>query len=218
MPPAPPLHVVTDDVILARPGFSAAARLVLEAGGRDVALHLRGPRTAAARLHALAVELLAPARRAGALLLVNDRVDLVLAAGLDGVQLGDRSLPVAEARTLLPDRRVGRSAHDAAAAREATAGGADWLVVGTVFATASHPDCSPSGPGRLRAIGEVTELPMLAIGGVTPVRVPDVLAAGARGVAVLSGVWGAPEPAGAVQGYLKALESGGLRARADRPT
>ncbi|MDT8342467.1 MAG: thiamine phosphate synthase, partial [Longimicrobiales bacterium] len=92
-PRVPPLHLVTDDAVLARPGFRGAAEAALEAGGARVALHLRGPGTNGGPLYRLAVALVPAARAAGALLLVNDRVDVAACAGADGVQLGRRSLP-----------------------------------------------------------------------------------------------------------------------------
>ena len=214
----PPLHVVTDDAVLGRADFADAARDVLAAGGPRLALHLRGPGSSAARLHDLAVALLEHARRSGALLLVNDRVDLALALPLDGVQLGERSLPVAVARRLLGPRWIGRSVHGAPAALEGKEGGADFLVVGTVFASASHPEREPAGPARIREMRGLVDLPLLAIGGVTPGRVAEVLEAGASGAAVLSGVWDAPEPPRAVEGYLQALASAERRAAGGPPS
>lgn len=205
MVPLPPLHVVTDDAVLARPGFAALALAVLAAGRGRVALHLRGPATGGARLYALAAALRGGAAEAGALLIANDRVDLARVAGLDGVHLGRRSLPPREARRLLPaGARVGVSVHDPEAARAAERGGADYLVVGTVFATASHPDRPGSGPEGVARVGAAAGLPLLAIGGIVPDRIAVVRAAGAAGVAALSGVWDAPDPAAAVTAYLDA--------------
>ncbi|MBW3535719.1 MAG: thiamine phosphate synthase [Gemmatimonadetes bacterium] len=206
------------DALLREPDLPEVAGRVLRVGGARLALHLRGPRTPAARLYELARALLPTARDAGAFLLVNDRVDLALVLALDGVHLGERSLPVAAVRELLGRRWIGRSVHGAPAAREAAEQGADYLVVGTVFATPSHPRRAPAGPEIIRAVRETTRLPLLAIGGVTPARVADVVAVGARGVAVRSGVWDAAEPEGAVQGYLEALAAaGGDRAGAPSP-
>lgn len=216
--PLPRLHVVTDDALLRRSDLPGLARRVLRAGGPRVALHLRGPRTSAARLYDLARTLLPTAEETGARLFVNDRVDLALVLPLGGVHLGERSLPVGVARALLGPVWIGRSVHGGPAAREATEEGADYLVVGTVFATPSHPEREPAGPERVRDVRALTGLPLLAIGGVTPERVAAVVDAGAWGVAVLSGVWEAPEPEGAVEGYLEALASaGGLRARPPSP-
>ena len=120
----PGLHVVTDDALLARGGWPSRAVAVLEAGGEGVCLHLRGPRTDGAVLHRLAHDLLPHARRTGASLFVNDRVDIALAMDVDGVHLPGHSLPVAAARSLLgPKRWLGASCHDAAEAARARSEG-----------------------------------------------------------------------------------------------
>ncbi|MDQ3389533.1 MAG: thiamine phosphate synthase, partial [Gemmatimonadota bacterium] len=181
----PRLHLVTDDELLARPGFIAAARELLGIGGASVGLQLRGPRTSARRLHELTEALLPAARDAGALLLVNDRVDVALAAGADGVQLGARGMRPADARELLgPEARLGLSVHASAEVvdREVL----DFLVVGTLFPTPSHPGRMGAGPALLRNFAD-TGLTRIAIGGVTPERVAELRAAGAEGVAVLGG-------------------------------
>jgi thiamine-phosphate pyrophosphorylase len=201
----PRLHVVTDDVVLARRDFGARARDVLAAGGGRVALHLRGPRTSGARMYDIAAELLDAARAAGATLLANDRIDLALVADLAGVHLRERSLPPEVARRLLPPRRlVGLSIHSEEEARAARKE-ADYLVVGTVFATATHPDQTPGGLDLVRRASLAAHRPVLGIGGVTRDRVEAVRAAGAHGVAVVGGIWGATDPAEAVAGYLDRL-------------
>lgn len=204
----PRLHLVTDDAVLADPGFAGRARDALAAGKSDVALHLRGPGTPSRRLHELAVALREPAATAGSLLLVNDRVDLALAAHLDGVHLPGGGLPAEAARSLLgPGACIGVSVHGTREAVPAADGGADFLVVGTVFATSSHPGREPAGPEILREVAAGVDVPLVAIGGVTPERVADVVDAGAYGVAVLSGVWGRDAaPRDAVGRYLSALD------------
>lgn len=203
---APPLHVVTDDEVLARPGFRLRAQRVLEAGAGDVALHVRGPTTAGAALFRMARELRPAAAASGALLMANDRVDLALVLDLAGVHLGERSLPPAVAREQLgAGILVGRSVHDPGPEATASAVGADYLFVGTIFRSGSHPERTGAGPERIAALARRTGLPLFGIGGVTPERVSSVLEAGARGVAVVSGVWDADDPAAAVGRYLDAL-------------
>lgn len=200
----PPLHVVTDDATLAASGFEARARDVLAAGGAGVALHLRGPATGGRRLWELAVALREAASGAGALLLANDRVDVARACDLDGVQLGGRSLPVSVARKLLsPGALVGASVHGA---DEAVGSAADFLVVGTIFPTPSHPGREGAGPRRVTGVRERTRLPVLAIGGVTPDRAREAVSAGAWGVAVVRGVWSADDPVAAAGEYLEVME------------
>lgn len=198
----PRLHVVTDDRVLARTDFSAAALEVLEAGGARVALHVRGPRTSGRALHRAAAGLIRPARRNGAWLVVNDRVDVALVLGVDRVHLGGRSMPASVARRLLgPNARVGRSVHSAAEAG-GDEGRIDYLFAGAVFATRSHPGSAPAGIDVVRAVAAASSAPVVGIGGITPGRTAPVLSAGARGVAVIRAVWDAPSPGEGVRRFL----------------
>jgi thiamine-phosphate diphosphorylase len=208
----PRLHVVTDDSMLARGGWDARAAAVLEAGGSGVCLHLRGPTTEGATLHRLASELLPIARKVGALLFANDRVDVALAAGLDGVHLGARSLPVGTVRGLLPEGRwLGASCHDATEASTARHEGADYAFLGTIFPTPTHPGVAGMGPeGVAATVSGLGGFPIIGIGGIDPARAADVLEAGAHGIAVVRGVWDARDAASAVQRYLEAID---MRAR-----
>ncbi|MEX2466673.1 MAG: thiamine phosphate synthase [Gemmatimonadota bacterium] len=205
----PRLHIVTDSSVLARPDFVERAASVMDAGAGRIALHIRGPRSTGRRVYELAVALAREASGSGTWLLVNDRVDVALAAGLDGAHLGARSLSVSQARALLgPERMIGASVHDVAALRTARDDGANYAFVGTVYDTESHPGRATLGSAGLGGvIDEVLGIPVLAIGGIDPDRVREVTSAGAFGVAVLRGVWAAPDPAAAVLGYLAALES-----------
>lgn len=203
----PGLHVVTDDEVLGAGGFSARASRLMERHGPAVALHLRGPRTSPSRLLELAGILSPVAAGSGARLLINDRVDVALAADVDGVQLGQRSLPVPAVRPLRPDWLIGASVHDAAEAVAAER--ADFLVVGTVWPSASHPEREGGGLPLLRSVRDRVRLPVMVIGGVTPQRALDARAAGAAGVAVLRGVWGAEDPARAAGLYLDSMTEAG---------
>ncbi|CAN5732155.1 hypothetical protein BH23GEM11_BH23GEM11_00670 [soil metagenome] len=201
----PRLHVITDDAVLARPDFVRWGRELLELDlSPDVglALHLRGPRTTARRLLELGRELgPAPALGPGALL-VNDRVDVAMLLG-SGVHLAARSLPTDEVRRLRGDAAlVGRSVRGAGLGEEPPAG-LDYLLVGTIFATPSHPERPGDG---LAAFGSA-RLPAVGIGGITPDRVASVIQAGAHGVAALGGVWGGNSPAAAARAYAQALEA-----------
>ncbi|MEX2610078.1 MAG: thiamine phosphate synthase [Gemmatimonadota bacterium] len=205
------LHVVTDDGVLAAPDFPARARRAMEAADGRAALHLRGHGTPVRRLLALAGALV----DAGTLL-VNDRLDVALAAGAAGVQLGRRGVPVAAARRVLgADALLGYSAHGPAEAAEAAADGTDFVLLGTIYGSASHPGATPAGPAALRAAVDACPVPVLAIGGITPERVAPVLAAGAHGVAVLGGVWAARDETAAVRAYLAALDDALRDALAD---
>lgn len=195
----PPLHVVTDDAVVAAADFVARARAVLEAGGRAVALHLRAPGATGRVLQHLAEALGPAADDAGAWLIVNDRLDVALAARARGVQLGARGLPLADVRAVAGAALgIGASVHSVEEARIAAGQGTDWLVFGNVYETASHPGRPGAGLDALReaAAGPV---PVIAIGGVTAGRAGELRAAGAAGIAVLRAVWDAADPADAVR-------------------
>lgn len=197
---------MTDDRVLCRDDWPSVAADVIAAGGKELALHLRGPGLGGRPLYERAEALLATARAHGAAVVVNDRVDVALALPVAGVQLRETSLSVRDARRLLgPGRWIGSSVHEPGRAREAEREGADYLVVGTLFATPSHPDRVGGGETLLAGVAAASRLPLVAIGGVTPERVGSALRAGAYGVAALSGVWGARDAAGAVTAYLGAL-------------
>lgn len=204
----PPLHLVSDDETLGGAGFAALAERLLRAGGAEVVVQLRAPSAPARPLLALARRLAPVAAAAGARLLVNDRVDVALASGADGVHLGARGMPIPEARRLLgPERWIGASVHSAAEAVAAAREGADYLIAGTLFPTPSHPGRPGSGTEWLTALAGIG-VPVIGIGGITPARVGAVRAAGAGGVAVLRGVWQAARPLDALASYLEALKGG----------
>lgn len=134
----------------------------------------------------------------GTTVLVNDRVDIALLAGASGVHLGADDLPIDEARHLAPGLLIGGTCRDAAGARAAHRAGADYVGFGPIYATGSKnglPD--PLGP---EAIGDAAcVLPVVAIGGINDRNAADVYAAGAHGVAVISGVWDTPDPVAAAR-------------------
>ncbi len=203
----PRLHVVTDDAILARAGWRTEAESLCEVGGEALALHVRGPTSPGARVHERAASILRGARRHGTLLVVNDRVDVALAVGADGVHLGERSLPVREARALLPGRVVGRSVHGAVALERGDADGADYAFVGTIHPTPSHEGVPGMGVSGLReAVRRAGGMPVLGIGGVDSSRVRPLLEAGAHGVAVMRVVWEHRDPARALADLMRNIE------------
>jgi thiamine-phosphate pyrophosphorylase len=138
----------------------------------------------AADLAALVVDLVAATRGTPTRVVVNDRLDVALTCGADGVHLRSDSIGVAAARRLAPTPFViGRSVHgidELAAAR-----GADYLIAGTVFPSASKPGGQLLGPEGLRAIAREATVPVLAIGGVTSERLGEAAAAGASGIAAI---------------------------------
>lgn len=204
--PLPGLHVVTDDAVLATADFLEGAAALMETHGPAVALHLRGPRTPVARLLSLAERLAATAADSGTPLLLNDRADVALAVNADGVQLGRRSLPVAAARGMAPHWVIGASVHGVDEASRAEA--ADFLVVGSIWETASHPGRRGAGLALIGEIRDRLRTPVVAIGGVTRQRAAAARRAGAYGVAVIRGVWESGDPVLAATGYLDALGEG----------
>ena len=147
------------------------------------------------------------AHAVGALLLVNDRPDLAVLAGADGVHLGQDDLPLAAARRVLgPGRIVGLSTHDPEQARRAAAAGADYIAVGPVYATTSKVNAlTPRGPDLVRAARAVVPCPLVAIGGIDAASAPDVIAAGADAVAMIGALVRAPDPGTAVREVLARL-------------
>jgi thiamine-phosphate pyrophosphorylase len=149
---------------------------------------------------------LAKARAAGLRVLAGRRLDLARALGLDGVHLGAESVPVAEARAFLgPDALIGYSAHGRAEAERAAADGASYVTLSPIFATGSKPGAEPRGCAWLREAASGLGVPVLALGGVTPARVPELRRAGAAGVVAISALGAAPDPEQAAREFRRAL-------------
>jgi thiamine-phosphate diphosphorylase len=177
------LCLVTD-----RNRIGGAARLLEQiarasAAGVDL-IQIRERDLEAAALADLVARAVAIARGSSTRIVVNDRLDVAIACGADGVHLRGDSIPIAAARQLVPpDFFVGRSVHTEEEAR--TAVGADYLIAGTVYATASKPGARVLGVDGLRAIVRRAAAPVLAIGGVTRDRLEEIAATGASGVAAI---------------------------------
>jgi thiamine-phosphate pyrophosphorylase len=185
------------------------------AAGVD-AVQLRDKELPAADRFRLGRELSAMVRRHGARFLVNDRIDLAIALRAHGVQLGAASLPIGEARRLLPPECwVGYSAHSPAEAEGAALAGADFVVLAPVYATNSKPLATPLGPETLRATAAALPVPLFALGGLTPDRTREVMAAPGgtgrppAGVAVVSHVLEADDPGAAARDLVRALGAAG---------
>ena len=149
----------------------------------------------------IALELRRLTRAHGAWLGVNPYPALAEWAGADALHLPEAAPPYTSPNPMW----LGRSVHSVDAAQRAEAEGCRYLLVGTMFPTASHPDQPPAGISLLRAVREAVSIPLIAIGGVTPERVAACVQAGAQGVAVLSGITDAPDPADAATRYWAAL-------------
>ena len=135
---------------------------------------------------------------------VNDRLDVALAAGADGVHLGRGDLDVAAARRIAPDLIIGGTCRNRADVERAAADGADYVGFGPVFATTSKTGLpAPLGPDAVTAAAGV--LPLIAIGGIDAANAPEVIAAGAHGVAVIGAVWRDPDPVSAAKDLVTAV-------------
>jgi len=199
------VYLVTDRHQTGSRDLLAVVGEALQAGVR--AVQLREKDLATRDMYDLAGKLLAMTREAGAALLINDRVDVAMALAADGVHLTRRSLPPGEARRLLgPEKLVGISCHSLAEVREAEDGGVDFVVLGPIFETPSKARFGPPlTTAILRQARATTSLPILAIGGINSMRIPEVMAAGADGVSAISAVMAAADPTTATQELLSAV-------------
>nr|WP_281366624.1 thiamine phosphate synthase [Nocardioides thalensis] len=155
-------------------------------------------------LTALTERVVRDVRPGGAVVIVNDRLDVALAAGADGVHLGATDLDVAAARRVAPDLLIGATCRSRADVEAAAGGGADYAGFGPVGASTSKaglPD--PLGVAAVTAAAGV--LPLVAIGGIEPRTAADVVAAGAHGVAVIGAVWRQPDPVSAAKELVAAI-------------
>lgn len=145
----------------------------------------------------------------GAACIVNDRLDIALAADADGVHLGQEDLPADVARRLLgKDKILGVSVSSVAEAEKALQAGADYIGLGHIYPTASKQKSSqPIGPGSIMEAACALPLPVIAIGGITDKNVCEVIKAGACGVAVISAVADAPDPEKAASLLIKKMQS-----------
>ena len=200
----PTLYVVLDRAAARGRSLEDVLAAVIDGGCRMV--QLRDKEAPSGRVLPLAERLLARARRAGVKFIVNDRVDLAVALGADGVHLGQDDLPARLARPLLrPGMILGISTHDVAQARAARDAGADYVAVGAMFATTTKPDFRLVGPGLVRKLRPDIRVPLVGIGGIPHDNVADVIRAGADGVAVISAVCGAPDPTAATRRFLEII-------------
>jgi thiamine-phosphate pyrophosphorylase len=200
LPPRPFLYPVIDAGALAGRPVGAVVEQIARGGARLV--QLRAKDVADDRLFGLAREALAAARKAGVLLVLNDRPDVARLVGADGVHVGQDDLPPRDVRALLPDAIVGLSTHDLGQLEAGSREPVDYLAMGPVFPTRTKasPDAAVGvdlvARARLR-----TALPIVAIGGITRANARGVLEAGADGLAVVSDLMSAEDLAGAVREF-----------------
>ncbi len=197
VPHVPRLHVLANSASLADAAFRG--------GAPAVQVRIKG--TCDAGVLAACAPIVAAAQQAKAVVIVNDRADIALACGAHGVHGGAGDLPVAVLRELLgPDSLVGGTARDPDTALRHQADGASYVGVGPVYATATKAGLpEPLGPAGVEKVAAAVDIPVIAIAGITVARVPELLKAGAHGVAVIGAVAHAPDPAAATAELLEAL-------------
>ncbi|RLC94714.1 MAG: thiamine phosphate synthase [Chloroflexi bacterium] len=187
------LYVVLDTAALAgRDPVLVAAQAIR---GGATTIQLRDKAHARGEIVNLARKLRVVCGEGGALFIVNDYLDVALAADADGLHLGQEDLPLQEARRLMPmDRLLGCSTHTMSQARRAQSEGADYVAVGSVYASPSKSDSMVIGLETLRKVREKVSLPVIAIGGINADNVAEVMSTGVDAVAVISAVMGAEDP------------------------
>ena len=197
------LHVLTD----ARGGRDALGVVSAAVGAGAPVVQVRAKDCTDRVLYEFARRVVQICAAAGATCIVNDRVDVALAVDAAGTHLGAEDLPVAAVRRVAgPGHLIGGTARDPVRAVELVAAGADYLGVGPAYPTttkAGLPD--PLGLLGVAAVAGAVDVPVIAIGGVTAQRVPDLLVAGADGVAVVTAVSEATDPAAATRTLLRLL-------------
>jgi thiamine-phosphate pyrophosphorylase len=193
------LHVLTDTTLQTRFTHAELAERAIR-GGADT-IQFRHKHGTTRELMAMARSVGDICRQSGVTFIVNDRVDIAFAVEADGAHVGQDDLPVPIARRILgSDKIVGVSAEAREHALRAEQEGADYIGFGPVFPTGSKPDAAaPSGLKTLQKVCQSVHLPVIAIGGITADNVEAAIAAGAHGVAVISAVCCAPDPAKATQ-------------------
>ena len=201
--PIPCLTLITDRRLCQSLSLGeAVARAV--AGGVNV-VQLREKDLAAAELVPLADRLRAITQDK-ALLIVNSRLDAAQVCGADGVHLPERGASVAVTRRLAGDGFIiGRSVHSVEEAVKAQEEGADYVQVGAIFPTRSHPGLSPAGPALLKSVAARVSIPIVAVGGITAENVGQVMQAGARGAAVISAILDSPSPGASARRLAEAM-------------
>lgn len=212
----PPLNAIIDEEVTLRSGWtiSALADAYLAGGARFI--QIRAKRAASGAFLEMCEDIVARAGPAGALVIVNDRADIARLAAADGVHLGQDDLEPSAARRILGGSAViGLSTHSAEQVRAAVRDPVDYIAVGPVFGTSTkdtgYREIGTAMVSQARAVVQEdgSDRPIVAIGGITLERAPDVIRAGATSVAVISDLLSTGNPEARVREYLQALQAGG---------
>ncbi|HKZ16040.1 MAG TPA: thiamine phosphate synthase [Geobacteraceae bacterium] len=188
------LYLITDRKQIRRTSLAEVIEAALKGGVK--AVQLREKDLSSRALYVAACELKTVTSRYGAKLLINDRIDIALAADADGVHLGGESMPVSKAREILgSERLIGVSCNDRASALAAQEEGADFITLGPVYYTQSKARYGdPVGLAALAETAGLLRIPVFALGGIKRDNVGEVIARGARGIALISAIIAADDP------------------------
>ena len=195
------LYLVTSQALSGGRSTEEIVKLALAGGVRLV--QLREKDMAFPQLLKLAEKIRAMTKKAGALLIINDRLDLALAVGADGVHLGQDDLPVTGARKIAPDLIIGASTHSLKEARAAQKAGASYVNIGPIFPTKTKKwNEKFIGIPKMKAIASKIKVPFTVMGGIKADHIPDLVKAGAKTIAVVTAVTAADNPQKAVKQLL----------------
>jgi thiamine-phosphate pyrophosphorylase len=199
------LYVIIDTAFLKGRSPAEAASQVIRGGAKVI--QLRDKERSSGEILPMAEEIKKICTENNVLFIVNDSLDIALAADADGLHVGRDDLPVAAARRLLPVGKIlGGSARTVKEAMTAMSEGADYLGVGSMYATTTKEKAEVVGPDRLKAIRQAVDLPIVAIGGINKDNLGEVLKAGANAVAVISAVMGTSDIQEATKQLVKIIE------------
>ena len=200
----PRIYPITD---VGLSGLSHREQVEMFAAGGATLIQLRDKTSSPRDFYEAAVDAIAAARRLGVMIIINDRVDVAIAAGADGVHLGQDDLPAAAARALLGAGRViGFSTHSPKQAVEASSWDLDYIAIGPIFRTTTKADPDPVlGLEPLREVKRAVNKPLVAIGGITLESARSVIEAGADCVSVISDLFSSGDPAARIRQYLDLL-------------
>lgn len=199
------LYAILDRQAAAGRDLESLAEAVLAGGARWV--QLREKEWTSRTLLPVAEALRRKVQAAGGVFIVNDRLDVALAVEADGLHVGQEDLPAAVARRLLPGRLLGVSSHSPQQAAQAQADGADYVAIGSIFPTGTKAAFELVGLEAIRRARPLVSAPLVAIGGITLANVRQVIEAGADGVAVISAIGQAEDPAEATAAFLAEIRA-----------
>ena len=200
------LYVVITEALCAGRSALKILEMTLAAGVRLV--QLREKELNSRFLYELAVEFRRQTISAGALLIINDRLDIALATGADGVHLGQDDLPLSVARRLGSELLIGASTHSLEEALAAQEAGASYVNIGPIFATLTKEAATPLGPEMIDRIVPQLRIPWTTMGGIKKTNIDQVVARGARHPAVITAVTAAPDPTAAAKELRQMIADG----------